>query len=347
LRILLAASFGNPSPGGFIPLVAALGARLRSHGHEVAFIVPRVDGASWYPQMHEAGIDLFVVNGVVDGAQAAVRWRPDIAHMHFFGWEAGLTAALWPARTRIVWHAHSTSLRAGKVRRTFRNSVKYRVFGTRVARFVAVSNAIRTEIVSLGAPASRFVVIPNEVDTQRFRPPTSAERASARAALGIDGPTILFFGRDPAMKGTDVLCRALAEVPGAVVLTVATPEPSCAELARVAQVVRVGQTDDVVPLLWAADVLAMPSRGEGMSFAQREAQFTGLPLVASDLPALREGAVDGAPARFFPVDDHRELAQALKAMLHVHRENDRPLTRDGGPERWAERVEALYASIQR
>ena len=342
MRILHAASFGNPNPGGFIPLVAALGAELRSRSHEVALVVPDVPGATWHATVRDAGIELFVRGGVGEVVRTARRWRPDVAHIHFFGWEPFVTAALWLRSTRIFWHAHSTSLRAGRLRRTVRSTLKFRLVGTRVERFVSVSDAIAAEIARLGAPPRRIVVIPNEVDTRRFRSPRAAERLAARNALGIDGPAILFFGRDPQLKGTDILCAALAQVPGMTVVTVATPAASCTELSRVARVVPVERAEDVVPLMWATDLLAMPSRGEGMSFAQREAQLTGLPLVASDLPALRENALSGVPAHFFEPENPHALAAALREALTTPRGIDAPPAPLAGPERWAARIATLY-----
>jgi glycosyltransferase involved in cell wall biosynthesis len=348
LRVLHVASFGNPNPGGFIPLIVALGSSLYSRGDSMGLIVPRVPEATWYPVIRETGIDLYTVDHVRDAARLARRWRPDIVHMHFFGWESNVTLALWLTRTRILWHAHSTSLRNGRLHLTLRSAVKYHVVGTRVSRFVAVSNAIGNEIAQLGAVRGRLTVVPNEVDRERFRPPTSEERMAARDALGIDGPTVLFFGRDPSIKGTDVLYAALAELPGMTVLAVGAPEESCVELGRVARVVPIGRTDNVVPLLWAADLIAMPSRGEGMSFAQREAQLSGLPLVASDLPALREAAdLDGATARFFPVGDEHQLAQALSETLGLARSVDASPAGAGGLVHWARRIEAVYDDVSR
>jgi len=284
---------------------------------------------------------------VEDGGEAARLarvWRPDLAQVHFFGWEAQLTTALWFARTRLLWHVHSTvtSRPNGRAVLSPRSLAKYRVLGARVERFIAVSEAIREELIRQGAPRARVALVPNAVDAQRFRPPSDAERELARARFGIEHrPTILFFGRDPRIKGADVLARALAMMERPIVITVATPADVRAQLAAHADVVALQHVDDVVPLMWAADALAMPSRAEGFGLVLREAALTGLPVAASDLAALREAADGRESVCFVPVEDAAALAGALRAALAsdrvvLHRAPDDALAR------WARNVIALY-----
>jgi glycosyltransferase involved in cell wall biosynthesis len=356
MRVLHAADFGGVAPGGFVPLIAALARRLTARGDELALAVPRTVGATWHQQVRDAGAELHLVAGPREAARFARAWRPDVAHVHFFGWEVPLTLALWRSRARIFWHAHSTSLRGGRVQRSPKTVAKYRLAGARVERFVTVTRAVGDELHALGAPRARIVAIRNEVDSARFRPPSSAERERARAALGLRGDerAILFFGRDPLLKGADVLAAALAPatrgptaVANAVVVTVATPAQTQRELARHARVIGVDFADDVVPLLWASDALAVPSRGEGFSLVLLEAALAGLPVAATDLPALREAASGHDAVFFAPLGDASAFARALNDALAVPRRYDDPGTaanaRRNALDDWAERVDALYA----
>jgi glycosyltransferase involved in cell wall biosynthesis len=352
VRVLHAADFGALAPGGFVPLVAALARRLSARGDDFAFVAPRIDGARWHDLVRGAGAELHLVDGVASAARFARAWRPDVAHAHFFGWEIALTRALWRSRARIFWHVHSTSRRGDRpLRRSARSVARYRLLGARVERFVAVSRAVGDELVILGAPRKRIVAIPNAVDTARFRAPSADERAAARAALGLgDAPAILFFGRDPRLKGADVLAAALREVPGTTVMAVATPDGARANLAAHARVVALERADDVVPLLWAADALAMPSRGEGFGLVLLEAASTGLPVAASDLPALRETAAGHDAVRFAPPGDATAFARALRDALALSRRETSAAAaemhaRDGSADAlgaWAARVAALY-----
>jgi glycosyltransferase involved in cell wall biosynthesis len=343
MRILHLASFGNPAAGSFIPMIAALSERVRARGDAFALVAPGVAGATWHAAVREAGTELHLVAGAGEAARTARAWRPDVAHVHFFGWEPAVTLALATSPARLFWHAHSTSTRGGDVRRTVRTLVKYRLLGARVERFVAVSAAIGDELARLGAPRRRIAVVANEVDARRFRSPTATERDAARTALGLNGPTVLFFGRDPHLKGADVLARALAGTSGVTVLAIGTPAAARAALAASARVVAIESTDDVVPLLWAADALAMPSRAEGFGLVLLEAGLTGLPAAASDLPALREAAGSLATVTFAPVEDAAALAAALRTALASERGAPRqPAGDDDALGRWARRIIALY-----
>ncbi|MEA2665825.1 MAG: D-inositol-3-phosphate glycosyltransferase [Candidatus Eremiobacteraeota bacterium] len=345
MRVLHAASFFNPSPGGFVPLIAALAERLRARGDAFAFVAPRVEGASWHDALRAAGAELHAVDGAGAAARLARAWRPDVAHVHFYGWEPALSAALWTARTRLFWHAHSLYGRGGAARPTLRSLAKYRLLGARVERFVTVSRAVGDELAALGAPRRRIVTVPNAVDAARFRPPSAAERAAARRELGLaEGePALLFFGRDPLVKGADVLAAALPGLPGAAVVTVATPaEAGTALAASGNRVLARARTDDVRPLLWAADALAVPSRGEGFGLVLLEAALTGLPVVASDLPALREAAAGRAGVAFAPAGDAAGLGTALRAALAGGRLTPPAPDPADSPAGWAERIVELY-----
>jgi glycosyltransferase involved in cell wall biosynthesis len=65
----------------------------------------------------------------------------------------------------------------------------------------------------------------------------------------------------------------------------------------------------------SADVFAFPSVYEGLGGAVIEAMALGLPIVCSDIPALREVVQEGQNALLFPPGHHRELAKALASLL--------------------------------
>ena len=59
-----------------------------------------------------------------------------------------------------------------------------------------------------------------------------------------------------------------------------------------------GFVKDIRPMLWAADLLVMPSRWEGFGLAAAEAMAAGLPVVGTRIPGLCDVVVDavaGAP----------------------------------------------------
>jgi glycosyltransferase involved in cell wall biosynthesis len=127
------------------------------------------------------------------------------------------------------------------------------------------------------------------------------------------------------------------------VIAVATPADARAALARRAEVIAIDRTDDIVPLMWAADALAMPSRAEGFGLVLREAVLAGLPAAASDLPALRETAAGHAGVHLAAPEDAGAFGAALAAALAAPRGGGPAEPRpDDSLARWASEVLALY-----
>ena len=165
----------------------------------------------------------------------------------------------------------------------------------------------------------RWTVIPNGVDTGRWRPPSSDERAQARRALASpqDATLAVTVARLHRAKGVDVLLRAWSELhlhaPSARLIVVGDG-PEMANLTRACPGgVTLAGAADPRQCLSAADVFVAPSRWEaGASLAVMEAMAQGLPVVATQ--------VDGMAAilerRYLaPVDDPRALARILEELL--------------------------------
>ena len=182
----------------------------------------------------------------------------------------------------------------------------------RAAAVLAVSRATADDLVRLGFPASRIEVTGNG----RARLP------APHAMNGVPEDFVLAVGALHRRKGLDVLLRALAELPD-VAAVVAGPDagegPALARLAAdtgVADRVHFpgAVTDGELAWLYqSAAVLAFPSRAEGFGLPVLEAMDNGLPVVASDLPVLREVARDAA--RYVPPNDASALATALRELL--------------------------------
>src|SRR5216117_3447859 len=155
----------------------------------------------------------------------------------------------------------------------------------------------------IGSPA-QYVTVPSGVPTARLRA-TAPSRPVARARLEVEAEAYLVvgFGRLVPIKGFDLLDEALprlrAGVPTARVLLVGDG-PERAALERRAEVLGVadrlhvtGIVTDVVTPLAAADVVAAPSRNEGMGRALVEAMALGIPVVGAAVGGIPAVLVDG------------------------------------------------------
>ena len=170
--------------------------------------------------------------------------------------------------------------------------------------------------------AAQYRTVPSGVPTAELRAQAPG-RAAARAALGVPPEAFVIggLGRLVPVKGFDVLVRALpsvvAAVPAACVLLVGDGPDRVALEAQaaalhVADRVRItGVTSDVAPWLAACDVLAAPSRNEGMGRALIEAMALGVPVVAAAVGGIPAVVTDGETGRLVASEDAGALAAAL------------------------------------
>jgi glycosyltransferase involved in cell wall biosynthesis len=77
----------------------------------------------------------------------------------------------------------------------------------------------------------------------------------------------------------------------------------------------IGPVADAAEALALADVLVLPSLTEGMPAVSIEAGMSGLPVVASDVGAVRDVVLDGETGAVVPSGDPGALARALADVL--------------------------------
>lgn len=175
-------------------------------------------------------------------------------------------------------------------------------FGRKIAErckradaFVAISKAVHLELTAAGYETSKIHDLPNGVPI----PPLAWQRRPGWR----EAPHAVFVGRLAAEKNLVTLIRAWPTVrlsfPNARLTLVGEgpKRPLLEETARnlglsAEAVAMPGMSDDVEPLLRAADLFVLPSTEEGMSIALLEAMALGVPLVASAIPGNRRLVAD-------------------------------------------------------
>ena len=144
-------------------------------------------------------------------------------------------------------------------------------------------------------------------------PGRSRAETRRRFALPASPPILLNVGRLAEQKNQDLLIRALACLPQAH-LVLAGTGPEKAALHELAVTLGVDErlhmlgalpADEIADLYAAADLFVFPSAAETFGLAAVEAATAGLPIVAADLPVLREMLRgDGTqPVAFVKSDD--------------------------------------------
>ena len=204
--------------------------------------------------------------------------------------------------------------------RRLQNTYKRRLFPwalARAAAAVSVSQFAKDETVELlGADPSKIHVV-------HSGPGLSADTATAAPVTAPGEPFLLYVGNLSTHKNLPFLIRAFHRTEAPVRLVLAgRPREGAAEVrAAVAGGSRANSielledpSDDVVDSLYRAAVaLLLPSTYEGFGFTPLEAMARGCPVLASDIPALREIAGDGA--LLLPPHDEERWREAIELVV--------------------------------
>jgi glycosyltransferase involved in cell wall biosynthesis len=188
---------------------------------------------------------------------------------------------------------------------------------------IAPSPAVAERLRSWGVPEQRIATIPAAVDPAEFRfDPILRAAARARLGIGPDQPVIGSVGRLAPDKRIDLLIRAVAEVPDAMLL-LAGDGPARAALERLAEIEGVagrvrfaGAVTHPRETLCALDVFASPGQS-GFGLATLEAVAAGLPTVYGSCVPLEERAAARAPipGTHRLSQDRESLPRALRAEM--------------------------------
>jgi glycosyltransferase involved in cell wall biosynthesis len=178
---------------------------------------------------------------------------------------------------------------------------------------LAISEATARDLGRHGIDRARVVVTP--LGRQGLGPPAPS--------TVHDGPFLLAVGEQTPRKDLGTLLRAFARVPMAPTLIHAGPPGSDSgrlealvnELGIAPRVRFMGFVDPPVLARLLADALALcfPSIAEGFGLPVLEAMAAGLPVVASDLPVLRE--VTGGHALLVPPTNVEAWTDALTRIV--------------------------------
>jgi glycosyltransferase involved in cell wall biosynthesis len=190
--------------------------------------------------------------------------------------------------------------------------------------YVTITAALRDQMQARHGTRAHVAVIPDGVRIGHLLRTPVVRDSSA--------PVVAYAGHLYAWKGVDVLLRALADVPHARGLIVGghPNEPDLTRLQALAKTLaidgRVTFTGLVEPgrvaaLLQEADVLALPNPPSAIStrftspLKLFEYMAAGRPIVASDLPSVREVLHHEIDALLVPPGDHATLAAAIERLL--------------------------------
>ena len=317
------------------------------------------------------GLEQAVVTG--RGTELARRLAADGIPVRPAAWRLGLDPRVLPTLFRAisepdtVVHAHdphAMALAGWACRRSHTPLVVTRrtvfplqqpALWRRAARVVAISSAVRDQLITDGLSPDRLVVVPSAVDLASIAR-TKAEDLRRRLGLPDGTPLVITVAALTPEKGHEIILRAAQRLPSVHWVWVGDGrlrtrlEAERRLLGLDGRVHLMGQVDDPLPLVAAADLALLPSRQEGLGVAALEAMALGIPVVASAVGGLAE-LLRGEAGILVPPDDPAAVARAVQEIL------EQPVLRAAlvqcgsaraaqfGPETMADAMTSVYRSV--
>jgi len=320
------------APGGTERLVIEICRRL---GHDFETTVCCLDDAGdWAGELRADGVEVIPLNrrpgfrpeiGRRIADLAAAR-RIDVLHCHQYSpFVYGRIASLWRPELRLIYTEHGRLSDAPP-------SWKRQLVNPALSRFggaiVAVSDDLRQYLVSARFPRARVGVIHNGIEIGP--PPGPAERARARALLGIDtaAPVFVTIARLDPVKDLMTMLDAFAHIrlamPAARLVIVGDGAEREALSNRAARPDLTGSVDfagmrgDARALIPGADVYMNSSIFEGVSITLLEAMAARVPVIATAVGGNPEVLAHGDAGVLVPPRNAARLADAAVALGRDH-----------------------------
>jgi glycosyltransferase involved in cell wall biosynthesis len=196
-------------------------------------------------------------------------------------------------------------------------------------RVIAVSKEIaKAYEETLHVPPSKICAICHGVDDQFFYPASIEQRQSARAAFGLNkkSKVVALIGRLDPVKGHSVLFRAISLLKqNNYHLTVLCAGKGYGneELLLQQQVQQLDLADrihflgmtDSRKVLWASDILVLPSFREASPLVIPEAMLCGVVPIRTPASGAYDQIEDGVSGFIVPFNDSISLAEKIKVLI--------------------------------
>ena len=254
-----------------------------------------------------------------------IKPKPHLIHAHFsypdgYGmielakkWKVPLViSALGTIERKVAYEGSYTS----------RQIIEAMNFADKV---LSVSDDLKLHIVNLGINEEKVHVVPNGVDTTKFKP---AGKEHARNLLNLpqDKNIVLFVGALRKIKGVDYLIEAAKYFVDANtdLFMVGRDDGLRKSLEKRARELEISDYikftgpvnhEDIPIWISASDILVLPSLSEGRPNVVLEALSCEVPVVAADVGGIPELMVDGKTGYLVPAKNPAELSEKINKLL--------------------------------
>lgn len=245
----------------------------------------------------------------------------DTLHCHLlrsqlFGW---LIKKKDTQKIKLVFHEHGRIL----ARKWY--FVKFfQLCKKKVDLFIAVSETAKQKLTEYtGIPENKIRVLYNFVDLSRFKRAGTDEIVRQKNKLGInDGDFVVgFVGRFDPIKSLTTLVKALPKLNDNIKLLLIGGGSEKDKLEQLSKDLSVRDriilpgfvsNHGEIPIMYSTmDVFVLCSRSEASPMTFYESQAMGIPMVASNVPALNEFVIDGYNGVLFEFNNEGQLTSKI------------------------------------
>lgn len=220
-------------------------------------------------------------------------------------------------------HGSGASSEIGRLKLRPSGRLRLQILYRAIDAFIVISKKIDQELASEGVPVQKRIAIPNGVDVNRFVPvPTEGQREiRSRLGLPVETKIITYVGRLAEEKGIETLANAWQSTHNALTnarLLILGSGPLGGKFIEHAgaDVLLLGEQNDVVSYLQASDLFVLPSLAEGLSVALLEALACGLPIIATAVGGTPEIITHGSNGWLIQPNSPAELRDAFLTVLN-------------------------------
>jgi glycosyltransferase involved in cell wall biosynthesis len=170
-------------------------------------------------------------------------------------------------------------------------------------------------VADYGISPDKISVIPPGIPLDSWLFPRERAKTS--------GVRFLFVGGNFARKGGNTLVEAFRavtqEIPDCF-LDIVTNDTGLADLPKNVIIHNglVPNSPELLQLYRSADIFTFPTRGDCLPLAIMEAMAAGLPVIATDVGALKEAVVDSVTGLIVSRDNSGELSLAMARLVNDH-----------------------------
>lgn len=332
--ILWAIGYAPEKMGSFEEVIIAIAERAKLEGIRAYFVFPGIPIKILADSITAAGgrIEVFHARNRCDPVFIArfiiflVKEKIDLVHSHFDLMNFSiLLSRFFYRKPFFIWHQHHiTGSKSRLARRIF-----FSFLGWQADKVIAISNAVKNDLVAKGLSENKVALVYNGFNVGKFEIDYRVEAEALKSEFKINSTDVVIscIAQGRPEKGQLFLLEACGRIKGKfpnirLLLIGAKGHKYFSVLLEAARnagvenkVTFTEMRNDVPPILFLTDIVAIPSLSEGLSYNALESMAAGKPIVASNVGGLPELIKDNETGLLVEPQDVEGLEKALLCLI--------------------------------